>query len=142
MFILGPVGFATTEVIVLIIYGALALLVYGWNAEDAHLEFVITLSNFRTAILMSTGFVILSGYIITSFFVYLLLQSRHWPATRTALNAALFLAHAMFFLYLIGTPPLSRGLADMILPFILGVAATAAAEVTTVLLWGRFSAKG
>lgn len=125
------IAYAISEVALMIIYGAVALLGYG--ASQAAIPHV-ALSDIRVALLMSLGFMVLSGYVLTLPLLYAFYNYRQSWAVRAILNVSLFLVHVAIFLFLVGSSHV--GLIDLPL-VLLGVVSVVVTEATAGLLWGR-----
>lgn len=123
---------AVLELALMLLYGSIVLLGYGaWGAATTHGKLSMTLFDLRVVLLMSTSFMILSGYVVTVILLYVFYNYRQSWTTRAALNAGLFLVHVAIFAFLVG----SSHLGPVDLPLIpLGVASVFAAEATVGLI--------
>jgi len=129
-----PLLFALSDALVMIVYGAVAL--FGLGCLSAGEAFTVTFYDVRIALLFSTGFMVLSGYVI-SLVASICIYSHRLPWVRRAsLSLGLFFAHMVFFLFLMGEPPFS--VFDLI-SVMFGAATVVLAEATNSLLWGRFA---
>ena len=131
------IAYAISEVALMIVFGALALLGYGASeAVSTPGQDIVALSEVRVALLMSMGFMVLSGYVVTLPLLYAFYNYRQPWIKRATLNAGLFLAHVAIFLYLVGSSPV--GLIDLPL-VLLGLVSVVLAEATASLFWARFA---
>jgi hypothetical protein len=121
-----------SELALMLIYWALALLVYGAKETAFTLgQADLTFSDIRIALLFSAGFMVLSGYVFSVVFLYAFYSYRKSWTTRAVLNAGLFLVHFAIFGVLVGSSHLN--VTDLPLA-ILGVVGVLAAVATTGLV--------
>lgn len=128
------IGLAISELALMLIYGAVALVGYGaLTSETTHgQERILALSDIRVALLMSGSFMVLSGYVVSVVLFHVLYTYRQSWTRRAVVNGCLFLVHVAIFAFLVGSSPFS--LPD--LPLVLfGVAGVVVAEATASIFW-------
>lgn len=124
-----------SQLVLTIAYWTLGLLGYAsWTIFRLGQGGELTLADVQVALLFSSGFAVLSGYVVTVPLLYALFDHRRSWTLRALLNAGLFALSVGVFMLLVGdSPPGGSELSWALL----GVAGVLAAEGTTRLLWGR-----
>jgi hypothetical protein len=132
-------GRAASDLLLMIIYGAVAVLLYSLVNDESLRSSSIHLSKFdlKVAVLFSTSFVFLSGLFISILTAYYIKTFRSSPIKRIAFLIGLYVLNFMFFLIIFSS---SLDYSDLSL-FFLGVLTIIASGVTNELIWRGFKSR-
>lgn len=120
---------AASDVVVMIIFGATALLLYG--RVSGYQVSSLSAFDIRAAFLLASGFCLLSGFIVSIIAVNAVRSLRASFVRRAIVMGLLFVVHSVVFYYVAGT---SYSSSDIALVMI-GLAAVVLSEAANGRLW-------
>ena len=131
------IAFFFSEVILLVVFLGLGLMILTAAMSHAGVgtSHLWSIDEVRRAFIASTGFMVLSGYIVSVAALLALFRARPLSVTHAAWVSVLFVLHAVFFLFYLRGPAVSS---SGVMLITVGVACVIAATAAEFFLWRKW----